>query len=185
MNKIISKNNGFTLLEALIVIAITGVLASIAIPSFQEMIESSQLKQVLESVKSDLQFARTAALKRSSNVVFSIQRVSATAGDWCYGLTTKAIGCTCTLLSTDPAGCEIKIVSGTDFNQIRYSTSLISNITFDFRRGTTDTLKTEFPFSSTSIYKASVYIDSVGRARICNPGALTPDEIALPGLIDC
>ena len=45
------KNSGFTLIELLIVIAIIGVLASVAIPSFTHYIRKSQAVETTESLK--------------------------------------------------------------------------------------------------------------------------------------
>ncbi len=189
MNKIIN-NRGFTTLELLIVIAITGILAAIAVPSFKSMTEQNRLKQALESVKSDLELARIRAIKTNSNVVFSLKRTSTSAGAWCYGLTTKAVGCDCTQAANAGTGCEIKLVSGaTDFATIRFRTETQYHITFDFRRGTASVTTGEaFPlqlsFSSDSLYRSNVFLSEVGRARICSPlsGGFTSGEIALPGL---
>ena len=46
------KNNGFTLIELMIVIAIIGVLASIGIPSYLSYIKNSQIKACLAETKS-------------------------------------------------------------------------------------------------------------------------------------
>lgn len=86
------NNAGFTLLEAMIVVAILGILSAIAIPSFQDTIERSRLKQAVEGLKSDMQFARTEAIKRSQNV--HVSRSTGNAGNWCYGLNFGA-NCTC------------------------------------------------------------------------------------------
>lgn len=184
MNKIIN-NNGFTALELLIVIAITGILAAVAIPSFKSMIEQNRLKQALESVKSDLELARTRAIKTNSNVVFSLRSASTSAGNWCYGLTTKAAGCDCTQAANAGTGCEIKLVSAAaDFATIKFGSATQYHITSDFRRGTASgaTFPLELPFSSASLYGASVYLSEVGRVRICAPFATATGETALPGL---
>jgi len=46
----IPQKNGFTLLEIIIVLIILGVIASLAIPRFYKVIESSKSKEALESL---------------------------------------------------------------------------------------------------------------------------------------
>lgn len=68
---------GFTLVELLIGIAILGILASIALPSFQTMIESTKIRTAAESVQNGLQKARAEAIARNSNVAFTLGADSA------------------------------------------------------------------------------------------------------------
>lgn len=46
-----NKNNGFTLIELMIVVAILGVLAAIAIPAYQHYVRSSSEKSCLMELK--------------------------------------------------------------------------------------------------------------------------------------
>lgn len=76
-----TEQHGITLAETLIVLAISGILLGFAVPSYRDMIERNRLRQAAESFKSDLQFARSEALKRSQNIVVS--RQDGNAGNWC------------------------------------------------------------------------------------------------------
>ncbi len=158
------KNAGFSLLETMTVVAIIGILAAIAVPSYQDMIERNRLKQVAEALKSDLQFARTEAIKRSQNVL--ITRTPGNAGAWCYGLSIKA-ACSCAQVTTTAIDyCEIKRVSGTDFNTVNMDAAVGNNSTFSFMRGTIGADNVTF---STNNYAARVVFSNVGRVRICTP----------------
>ncbi len=182
------QNAGFTLLEAMIVVAIIGILAAIAVPSFQGMLETNRLKQAVESFQSDMQFARTEAIKQSTGIIVS--RITGDAGAWCYGLAkdipTTRTSCDCTV--TDPTSasyCDIKIVSGTGFSFVNMD-SASGNSTFDFRRGTIGQDGVTF---STDNYAARVVFSAVGRVRICSPSTVAnpmpAGKVGLPGKLNC
>lgn len=63
------KSHGFTLLEVMVVVAIMGVLAALAAPSFNPLIERWRVRQVAEQLQSTLHFARSEAIKRGGRVV--------------------------------------------------------------------------------------------------------------------
>lgn len=64
------KSAGFTLIELMIGVAILGILASIAFPSFQAMIRDSQTRNAAEAITNGLQKARGEAVARNTNVEF-------------------------------------------------------------------------------------------------------------------
>ena len=63
------NNKGFTLIELMVVIAITGILATIAIPQFSTMITNTRLRGAAREIHSVLQQARLRAAKEQSYVV--------------------------------------------------------------------------------------------------------------------
>lgn len=168
MNKF--KCTGFTLVEAMIVIAIMGILAAVAFPSYQSMVERNRLKQVAESLKSDMQWARTEAIKRSINVIVS--RKPGNNGGWCYGLTQKTpdtkTSCDCTVTDSSANNyCEIKRILGSSFNNaVNMTDSVTNNSTFDFRRGTIGADNVEF---TTAHYQARIVFSDTGRVTTCTP----------------
>lgn len=72
---------GFTMTELLIVVAIIGILASLAAPSFSELIKSQRMKSMATDINSSLTLARSEAVKRNANVAMS----PTTAGSWQNG----------------------------------------------------------------------------------------------------
>lgn len=73
-------SKGFTLIEMVIAIAIVGILASIAMPSFTDLIASTQVKTDASNLQMSLLRARSEAVKRNTNI--SIDPVG---GDWKSG----------------------------------------------------------------------------------------------------
>lgn len=162
------KNNdlGFTLLELMITVAIAGIIATMAVPSFQRMLERNRLKEAVESLKSDLMFARTEAIKRSTNLNVSI---IVDGDDWCYGIDDDNTACDC-----DTSGsCALKTVDGDEFTGTIADAS--KNVAFNFRHGylidqdqEEEDEDIEITLSTTN-YSAKTTISIAGRITICSP----------------
>lgn len=159
------NNQGFTLLELMVIIAIAGILASIAVPSYQKMLERNRLREALEGMKSDLQWMRTETFKRSCNLNASFNSAA-----WSYTIYRTAGTCQC------PTGsnCNDKVVSGSQFTGISMSNVSFAgggtSTYFDFRTGTTPIAGNIQLDSAT--YHAKVVVAPVGRVRICNINGL-------------
>lgn len=73
---------GFTMTELLIVVAIVGILASLAAPSFSQFIKSQKIKSMGTDLNASLSLARSEAVKRNKNVTLSPDVVT---GSWQNG----------------------------------------------------------------------------------------------------
>jgi type IV fimbrial biogenesis protein FimT len=60
----VGGDRGFTIVEAMVVIAITAILIGLAAPSMRSLIERNGVSQSLDSMLSSLSFARAEAIKR-------------------------------------------------------------------------------------------------------------------------
>lgn len=97
-------SSGFTLTELLIVVAIAGILAAIAIPGFQSLTQSQQVKNASFELFSSLSLARSEAIKRNSNVTVT----PVDDDDWGQGWT---IASTSGTVETIKSQAELKGVS--------------------------------------------------------------------------
>ena len=62
------SSNGFTLIELMVVIVLLGLVAGIAIPSFNDLIQSNRQTALTNSMVGLLSFARSEAIRRGESV---------------------------------------------------------------------------------------------------------------------
>jgi type IV fimbrial biogenesis protein FimT len=82
---VMKRQGGFSVLELAIAVAIVSVLAMTAMPSFSVWIQNSQTRAAAESIQDGLQTARNEAVRRNSNVRFSLTDPN--------GLVAWTVGC--------------------------------------------------------------------------------------------
>ncbi|WP_211343687.1 GspH/FimT family pseudopilin [Neptunomonas concharum] len=64
------RNRGFTLIELMVTVAVLVILITVAIPSFINLIQNSRSAALANSVVTALNYARSEAVKRNTNVEF-------------------------------------------------------------------------------------------------------------------
>ena len=174
------SQSGVSMVEVLVVLAVVGILASIALPSYSKQFARSRLRATAEQIRSDVNLARSESLKRNVPIVMSFT-VNADSS-WCYGLTLLA-NCSCTVtdvanasycfLDRDASNAVISsTVSSTNYRDITLPSTPFGdgNITFQPVRPVLE---------STSVTLASAKADAsmrviasgLGRVRFCSPNA--------------
>lgn len=71
----VSRDFGFTLAESLIVVAIGGILAAMAIPSMSAAINRAKLAQATEMVVASLQEAQREAIRRNRSCTVTLDKI--------------------------------------------------------------------------------------------------------------
>ena len=81
------RSSGFTLLELMVVVAVAGVLASLALPSFRDYVGTQRIRGASFDLSAAIIFARSEAIKRNGNV-----DLVQTGGNWNKGWTIVSAG---------------------------------------------------------------------------------------------
>ena len=157
------RQDGFTLTELIIAIAVSAILIALAVPSFTDMIEKERLKLAVETVVADFNFFKQEALKRRvPDFAFNVDD----GANWCYGI---AVGtCSCTTATS----CTVRQVTGSDFIGISSLTSSTAKFSYDWVRGTVNagTIR----FNTPGGFNLRVVINGLGRVSICSPSDNVP-----------
>ena len=164
--KTLTQQRGVTMIEACITLAIAGILAGSALPSFKDSLDKRKVEGFSSEVGTDLRYARSEAVARNAGV-----RVSFHQG--CYVVHTGSrADCHCD--GQGPAVCTgdavaIKTVNA-DSARAAQIVSSVSSMRFDPSNGTvtpTGTVCT-VPARGRSVHNV---VNIMGRVRTCSPVA--------------
>lgn len=159
-----SSVSGFTLTELMVVVAIAGILAAIAIPSFKSLTQSQQVRSASIDLYSNLVLARSEAIKRNSDVTITPVDYPVTAPT-----AHNEKGWT---IATSPGG--VKIREQSQMKGIALSVNP-PNSPWVTYRGTGRTTATTAPvftidaYGETTPYASCIKIELSGMPRIYKP----------------
>lgn len=120
----LKKATGFTLVEAITVVAIIAILAAVAVPSFKSTLDASRVRKAADHIAQTIALAQSQALNRNVDVYLSV--TTGTPPTLCVSTTVAtATGHTCDVLSTATSnGTSVmlsKAVAGTTATQVVFS----------------------------------------------------------------
>lgn len=158
--------HGVSLMEVMVVIAIVGILAVIAVPSYNGMIEGQRLRGAAEALASDLRWARSEAVKRGRLV-----RVGFITGSaWSYAIVADANG---NQNFDDDA--PLKVVSATEFPSVKLvSASFGESLSYTIFEPVRSTASAGNAAWSTPSMSAGVRLTEVGGIGICGVRGYDP-----------
>lgn len=179
---------GFTLVEALVVIAIGTVLLSLGVPRFYEYIVLTRLKSVNSQLVTDLQYARQEALTRGVPVFMSLGN---DASMTCYTIytntnATHGSDCNCPAAAgtrcTDAGLTELRTVQVPKADKVLHAPETVVRFAFDPVTGglfyaTTDfttptgvMLEISTRRNDVSGFKLMTQVSPGGRPTVCSVG---------------
>ena len=131
---------GFTLLELLITIAIVGITMAIAIPSMGEFIKNDRLTSFRNSLHIDLMLAKSKAVERNQSIIVCASSNGATCSadfkdGWIVAVDTNNSG------AIDNADEQIKVQTAIT-GDIKFNAGALSQVIYDSRGFTPNSIGT-------------------------------------------
>lgn len=142
------KQQGFTLIELMVVLAILTILLMVAVPSFNDSLARRRLEGVANELSADLQYARTQAVGNNGSVslVTSATGYTVSGASGGVNVTYKTIALDTGLSMTQP-------VTGT-FSAFRGFAAAATSITVS---------------NTQTSAQLQVSTDTMGRVQTCSP----------------
>ncbi len=191
-----TRMQALSLVELMVVVAITVIILGLAAPSFKDYIVTQRLRSIHAQLATDLQFARSEAVSRGAFVGVRFQFTTGASGASCYVIFTRpdpatfnAVTCDC--LAAEGSRCaayptqttEVRTVvvpNTTDVN-VRVASGQPDTLTFDPRTGGLRFTPLDEAILSVTGFQINssadeprtmrAVVNGSGRANLCSPSS--------------
>jgi type IV fimbrial biogenesis protein FimT len=189
--RLITSNRGFTILELVIVMAIVAIGITLAVPTYQNIMQRRETTAQAEDLVAFVSFAQGEAIKY--NKLISVHLTYTAAKNWCIGANEGNAPCDCKVTNTAAANfCSLNDVAKIMRNSEQTKSGMTEpgpadpTLVFDPIRGTMDSadLGTDHNVtleSDNGNWSLTIDVEATGRFRICNPVSAK----AVPGYPAC
>lgn len=171
----ISHTRGVTLIELMVVLVIVAILLMVVAPSFSDLIARKRVEGTLTELNTDLQFARSEAAQRNTNV-----RI--TFGTGCYVIhTLGSTNTSCTQAGNPTLGTDaiqIKLVQTAAASTVSFSpNNTLTYLMFDSVRAMatwdgTNALSGSVDITSNGgAWQLRTSVTAMGRTQTCSPNS--------------
>ena len=115
-------DNGFTLIEVVVIIVILGIVAITIVPNFGNIIDSANLRSAAGKLKDDLHYLHNFAVTNHRNTWF---RIDISLNSYSYGIYATPPSSDPVEL-TDPSSGQPAIIYLSDFNNVTITSETLS-----------------------------------------------------------
>ncbi len=156
---------GFTLLEAVITVAVVAILVAATVPNYSSYLARQRLRHVAELLEQDLRRARTLSIDEGRNVYVGFN----SGRQWCWGLSRQG-PCNC---GTGAPRCELGSMDSQEYK----GTLLQSGQSVTFQGGMGRALDwTRIGISNDRNQQLRIDLNPLGRPQICGSDARKNDS---------